>query len=238
MGGERILVLTPSRGRPGRLAEMLDATLGTSGPGTHIAIGYDEDDPERTGYESLSREARGRWPGRTFWYCGPRRSVTRWTNWLAGHPRAARYPYLASLGDDHLPRTQGWDEQLTAAIEAAGGTGIAYGDDGHQHQNLPTAPVISAGIVAVLGWVMLPGLMSQFPDNAWRDLGDLAGCLYYVPGVVIEHCHPDAGKASRDRTYSDGHAHWAEDQAVYLDWARGQRDNDVAAIRDAIRQRA
>jgi len=238
MGGETVLVLTPSRGRPGRLAEMLDATLGTSGPGTHVAVGYDEDDPELAGYTDLAAAARELYPGRTFWHRRRRMSVTGWTNYLAGHPRAARYPYLASLGDDHLPRTEGWDEQLTAAIEAAGGTGIAYGDDGHQHQNLPTAPVISAGIVAVLGWVMLPGLMSQFPDNAWRDLGDLAGCLYYVPGVVIEHCHPDAGKASRDRTYSDGHAHWADDQAVYLDWARGQRDNDVAAIRDAIRQRA
>jgi hypothetical protein len=48
--------------------------------------------------------------------------------------------YLASLGDDHRPRTKGWDRRLIDAIESLGGApGIAYGDDKLQGAALPTA---------------------------------------------------------------------------------------------------
>jgi hypothetical protein len=238
----RILVITPSRGRPDRLAYMLQETLGLSGPGTHVAVGIDDDDPELTGYEELRETVRH--TGRVLWFRGRRRTLAGWTNWIVDHPRTVRYPYLASFGDDHVPRTHGWDEQLIAAIEAGGGTGIAYGDDKHQHENLPTAPVISADIAHVLGWIVLPGVRSKFCDNAWRDLADLADCRYYVPQVVIEHVHPDAGKAGVDDTYRSGYADWAGDEAVYLAWGRSpggdipsQRDLDVRAVRNAMKLR-
>jgi hypothetical protein len=240
---ERVLVITPSRGRPARLAHMLEETLRLSGPGTHVAVCYDEDDPESGGYAALAARTPG--SGRVLWFRGPRRSLAGWTNWVAGHPRACRYRYLASFGDDHVPQTPGWDERLTAAIEAIGGTGIAYGDDRHQHENLPTAPVISADIVRVLGWLILPGVRSKFCDNAWRDLADLAGCRAYCGDVIIEHVHPDAGKAGWDATYGDGHASWAADEAVYLNWVAdpgdgdpSPRDADVNAVRNAMRLRA
>jgi hypothetical protein len=234
---ERVLVITPSRGRPVRLGYMLEETLRTSGDGTHVAVCYDDDDPSAAAYDAIRDEARDTWPGRTFWHRGRRRTLPDWTNFITAWPRAHRYPYLASLGDDHAPRTDGWDTQLTAAIEARGGTGIAYGDDGHQHENLPTAPVISADIIRVLGWMMLPGLVHMFADNAWRDLGSLAGCLAYVPGVVIEHLHPDAGKAAFDATYAQGASSWAVDEAVYLKWVNGLRDLDVRAVTDAMKLR-
>jgi hypothetical protein len=242
---ERVLVITPSRGRPERLEYMLGETLRLSGPGTHVAVCYDEDDPEAGRYEALGEKIRQAHPGRTFWHRGRRRTMGDWTNYVAMWPRAARYPYLASLGDDHIPRTQGWDAALTAAIEARGGTGIGYGDDRHQHENLPTAPVISSDIIRVLGWVILPGIRGKFCDNAWRDLADLAGVRVYVPEVVIEHVHPDAGKAAWDGTYGDGHGSWAGDEAVYLAWGRLQadgapsmRDLDVRAVLDAMKLRA
>ena len=243
----RILVITPSRGRSGRLTAMLDATLSTSGPGTHVAVCTDADDPDRGGNEQLAADARELWPGRTFWHRGPRKSLAAWTNYLAvSWPRAARYGYLASLGDDHVPRTQGWDGVLTGAIEAMGGTGIAYGDDGWQHENMPTAWVMSAGIVRVLGWLFLPGLgHGYFGDNAIRDLGELAGCLRYCPGVKIIHEHPDAGKAPGDVTYAEAVPSWAGDEQAYLAWGRSpgddmpsQRDLDVIAVRNVMRLRA
>ena len=238
MSGERILVIVPSRARSGRLTVMLDAVLSLSGPGTHVAVCTDDDDPERDEYDELREAVREHYPGRTFWHRGPRKNLAGWTNLIAEWPRAARYGYLASFGDDHGPRTAGWDERLASAIETIGGTGIAWGNDLHQHENLPTAPVISADIPRVLGWMVLPGVVSKFCDNAWRDIADLAGCRAYVPQVIIEHVHPDAGKAALDDTYRDGNAHWARDEAAYLAWAQNQRDLDAQAVRNARRLRA
>ena len=232
-----LLVITPSRGRPWRLAEMLDACLSLSEAKTNIVVGLDNDDPERPEYEAailpafLTGRVRVAVPeeeGRGGSLCG-------WTNeleWIYED----WYGAFASLGDDHLPRTQGWDRLLLEALDKLGGEGIAYGDDLHQGRNLPTAPVISAGITSALGWMMEPGLRHMHVDDVWKDLGQAAGCLAYVPEVVIEHCHPDAAKAVTDETYERSAAGSGEDREAYYRWRRERMAGDVAKVRAALKR--
>lgn len=197
-----LLVLVPSRGRPGRLRDMLTESLRLSGAETDIAVAYDEDDPARLEYLQLGADLADQ--HRVFWHTGPRDTLSGWTNWLAGrHARSRGYRAVASLGDDHVPRTEGWDKALLDAIEAMGGTGIAYGNDLLQGEKLATAPVITTDIVAALGWVCLPSLKHYHVDDVWTILGREAHCLAYVPEVTIEHMHPGAGKAGLDATYTD-----------------------------------
>jgi hypothetical protein len=221
----RILVIVPSRGRPERLSYMLGEALSLSGGTADFAVCTDEDDT--SGYAD---------PGssRVLWFRGRRRSMCAWTNWAAAHPRACRYGYLASLGDDHVPRTQDWDGKLAAAIS---GTGIAYGDDLHQGEDLPTAPVISRDITDALGWMCLPGLASKYCDDAWKILGGGAGCLTYVPEVIIEHVHPDAGKAPQDATYADGNDAYEDDGRVFRAWSRAGAAADTDLVRQAMARR-
>ena len=226
-----LLVITPSRRRAARLREMVTATLELSAAQTDIAVCVDEDDPEREGYADVCWENRPR----VIWHCGPRQSLTGWTNVIA--PAGARkYRALASLGDDHLPRTPGWDSLLLAAIDAMGGTGIAYGDDGIFREGLPTAPVISSDIVRALGWMCLPDCRHMAVDLAWKDLGLGAGCLAYVPEVSIEHVHPCAGKAAWDQTYATSEAGKEEDRAAWERWRENGMADDVARIR-ALREK-
>jgi hypothetical protein len=229
-GGEpRSLWIVPSRGRPGRLAGMLDTALQLSSGIADFAVCTDDDDPDAAGYEAL----RGRVPdGRVLWFTGRRRSMCAWTNYAAAHPRACRYSALGSMGDDHLPATRGWDLILAAAL-ASPGTGIAYGDDLHQRENLATAPLISRRITDALGWMCLPGLASKFCDNVWMVLGRGAGCLAYVPRVTIEHVHPDAGKTAMNGTYTRGYADYPGDEHVYRLWCgHGPGDEHSAAAAD------
>jgi hypothetical protein len=219
-----LLVITPSRGRPERLRAMIDACLSLAEADTDIAIANDDDDLyDLTGYGYA-------WSGRVIWHHGPRAGLGAWTNHLAA-AHSGEYRALASLGDDHVPRTRGWDRLLLEAIDGMGGEGIAYGDDLHQRGDLPTAPVISAGIVEAVGWMMEPSLSHMFVDNVWRDLGRAAGCLAYIPGVVIEHCHPDAGKADRDGTYAASVAGEEADRQAYERWRRERMGIDVAKVR-------
>jgi hypothetical protein len=223
-----LLVITPSRGRPERLRAMISACLSLAEADTDIAVGIDDDDPAASEYEAYLRAFP---PGYVFYVKAERRALGMWTNRIAA-ANIDQYRAFASLGDDHLPRTPGWDGLLLEAIDKLNdtGSGIAYGDDLHQGAALPTAPVISSDIVEALGWMCEPSLAHMYLDNAWRDLGRAAGCLAYVPGVVIEHLHPDAGKAVTDGTYAASRTGEEADRQAYERWRAERMAADVAKV--------
>lgn len=216
---------------------MLDATVGLSRLDTHVAVAVDEDDPQLDAYEDLlaSWNQRDR---RVGWYLGPRKSLSGWTNAIA-EKNWYGYRTLASLGDDHVPLTEGWDKHLVSECERMGG-GFAYGNDLFQGGNLPTSVVISSSIVRALGWFCLPSLSHYFVDNVWWTLGHFAECLSYREDVVIEHRHPGIGKAPMDQTYLDpgANAGWTvtshKDCPAFQAWLTGQGcHDDIETVRRA-----
>ena len=226
-----LLIITPSRGRPERLREMLDACLLLSEAQTDFAVGIDDDDAPSYGH--LKSGYGG--VGRVLWWQGQRRSLSAWTNILATAAYGHGYRAYASLGDDHIPRTPGWDRLLLEAIDAVGGTGIAYGDDTIMSERLPTAPVISGDIVKALGWMALPVCRHMCIDLAWKDIGFGADCLAYRPDVTIEHMHWGVSKSVLDATYAEAEARHQEDRDAYAKWKAEQMVADVAKVR-ALRE--
>ena len=100
----------------------------------HVCV--DEDDPELPRYEYVMNTA-----GKEDDHLerGPRKGLTAWTNEVALR-RASQYPYLASLGDDMVPETPGWDRALIRGIQRMGGTGFTYPWDGIR-EDIPEAVV-------------------------------------------------------------------------------------------------
>lgn len=223
-----LLVIIPSRGRPGRLAETLTGCTDYTGTITDIAVGLDSDDPRLPEYWDAITRIKGIDIEVTV---GERDTLTGWTNKLA-RKSLGFYRYFASLGDDHVPMGP-WDYLLTGAIDAMGGDGIAYGDDRIHGASLPTAPVISHDIVQALGWMCQPTMQHYCVDNVWKDLGEAAGCLAYVPEVVIEHRHPVKGYPV-DQTYEDagGFSTDHPDWLAYQHW----REHDMATDAETIRK--
>lgn len=208
-----LLVITPTRGRPGRFRTMVDAVADTtSGRATVLGL-VDRDDPTRLLYQVQNGK------GCTV-LGGARNTLSALTNRAAGLPYAQRFEYLASLGDDHVPLTQNWDLDTIEAIRAMDGPGWAYGDDGFQGERCPTAWVQSRALVDALGWMMLPHCAHMYVDNAILELGRATGRLAYLPAVQIEHQHFVAGKATLDQTYADTNspAQYGRDGARFSDW--------------------
>jgi hypothetical protein len=228
-----LAIITPTRGRPRQFAEMVRAVHATAAGSVEIYAAIDDDDP--ADYFAECKEPPGDDLIRA--YRGVRRSLSGWTNHLAQQALDSRDPprYLASLGDDHRPRTPRWDLELIGAIETLGGApGFAYGNDLYQGVNLCTAWVVSAEIVRALGWMMLPVCEHLYVDNATLALGRASGRILYRPGVVIEHLHPVAGKAEWDDTYrsTNNDARYAADSAAFAEWQRGGGlAGDVATLR-------
>lgn len=227
-----LLIITPSRGRPASVRRLAEAVLETCTAQTDLIFAFDSDDPVLS--EAVAEADVLTAAGRGGWLKGERRTMGAWTNRVALDP-PGEYRALASLGDDHVPRTHGWDAMLLDSIESLGGSGIAYGDDLLQ-QSLPTAAVVTADIVDALGWMCLPTAGHFCVDNTWLDLGEGAGCLAHRLDVIIEHCHPLAGKAEQDATYADagGFSTSHPDWLAYQEWRETRMAADVATVKGLL----
>lgn len=123
---------------------------------------------------------------------------------------------VAFMGDDHRPRTVGWDARYLETLRALG-TGMVFGDDRVQGESLPTHIAMTADIPRALGWMAPPTLHHLYVDNFWRDLGVHAGCIRYLSDVTVEHMHPVAGTAEMDAGYERVNAPevYRADEAAY-----------------------
>lgn len=215
-----LLVITPTRGRLASAIRLAGAISVTAVADTQVVFGVDDD--EKDYYRSLGEK--------DCWVLNaPRMNCADWSNRLA-RGFGGDFRYLASMSDDHVPMTPGWDGLLIAEIEDMGGTGIAYGDDGLMGRNLPTSWVMSADIVQALGWMYCPPMTRLFCDNVIKDIGEACNCLAYVPDVVIRHLHWTSGLSPKDQTAIDGEGAWAHDEAAYHEWKRDRMAADVAKV--------
>lgn len=226
----KTLIITPSRGRAEQLGEMLKAAFGTSEADTSFAVAIDSDDPDMAAYQRVLFP----WlqTNKVMLYQGDRRTFSEWTNQIAMF-NAHAYDAMGSFGDDHFPRTHGWDAKLAGTIEKAGGSGIASGNDLFQTPRLPTAPVITTDIILALGWFCQPTMAHYFVDNVWYDL--VEGLVLYREDVIIEHVHWAPGKAPGDLTYAQAQqAHWSADMTAYDHWCQEHRADDIKTVRAVV----
>lgn len=212
-----LLVIVPSRGRPQNVARLAAAP---GWDGADLLVGVDDDDPCLKEYLSLDVDVT----------VGPRLGMGGTLNHLAVIASTA-YAACSFLGDDHVPRTPGWARQIIEILDGMG-TGIVYGNDLMQGPMLPTAVFMTSDIIRSLGYMVPPGLAHLFVDNAWKSMGERLGCLRYLNHVVIEHCHPQAGKSEWDAGYVEVNsgAMWAHDEAVYKAWLAGPFETDMQRV--------
>ena len=223
-----LAILVPSRGRPGNVARLAETCAKTCRTGYVLHFGFDADDLDLTANVEAAKGSRQ--------MTRMRMGLTAWTNHLAAQYATRRPAYFASLGDDMVPITDGWDEQLITAVEHTGG-GFAYPDD-KRRTDIPEACVMSSSIVTALGWMALPSLDHWYIDNVWADLGNGAGCLTYCPTVVVEHRHPNVHPQTKsDATYHDAAHKFNADAAVYRRWRLYQMPADILTVKTCLSPR-
>lgn len=223
-----LIVIVPSRGRPLATKEFGRAYQDTRTANTQVVFAVDADDPTVDDYD------RERLPGDALIICDGPSTMVHTLNFAAqrvlemGRPNA-----IAFMGDDHRPRTKGWDRAYLDALRLT--PGLVYGDDLIQGMRLPTQVAISADVVRALGHMAPPPLTHMYVDNYWLDLGRAAGCLTYLPEVVIEHCHPAVGKAEWDEGYErvNDQTMYDRDAVAYEAYWNEFGARDVAAVRAA-----
>ena len=223
-----LLMIVPSRGRPQNIADLVKCWTETTTGSSQLLVAVDDDDPALDGYLALRWAARE--PGVVL-TIGKRRRMAGTLNYLAVIA-ARRHFAVGFMGDDHRPLTPGWDQTMVDALRDLG-TGIVYGDDLLQREALPTAVAMTSDIIRALGYMAPPGLIHLALDNSWLALGQGAGCIRYLPDVVIEHLHPFAGKAPMDAGYIEVNAPemYQRDLAEFERWSQGELPSAIATVR-------
>lgn len=186
-----LYVLVPSRGRPESAARLQDAfkKLCTR-PDTFLIFVLDSDDKTLKDYKGnhiilQPSERRG--------IVDPLNRA--WASLL--NPAKVGF-----MGDDHLPKTEGWDQKIFDELERLG-TGFVYGNDLLMGERLPTACFMTGDIPKALGYMAPPQLKHLYVDDFWLRVGTFIESISYLPDVVIEHLHFSTGKSDLDQTYKD-----------------------------------
>lgn len=219
----KMCVVVPSRGRPENAERLAQAFIDTQTEADLYFI-IDNDDPKWNEYaknENIKCLPADNKTG------GCAASLNTGAIYLLDFTQFPLYDYFVFLGDDHLPRTQNWDK---AFIQALGiNTGIVYGNDLLQGENLPTAFGMSRDLVTQLQGMTFPGCIHLFFDNFVKQLGIDLNYLKYLPDVIIEHLHPVAGKAEMDEGYARvNQPKWYEEDLLTLQkYLRSQEYADL-----------
>lgn len=224
-----LVVVVPSRGRPHAVSELAGSFHKTCTADTLLIFAVDESDPTRESYRQAVRDLGTAVVERRV---VPSTTMVEALNLVVGDiVEWADLPdAIGFMGDDHRPRTRGWDRTYLDVL--ADGPGIVYGDDLFQHANLPTQCAISAGVARAWGH-MAPSVLEHMEvDTYWREVGRAAGIITYLPDVVVEHMHPYAKKSEWDEHYlrvNDNAVYTKDRKAIAAYWAEhGQRDIQAA----------
>jgi hypothetical protein len=216
---QELLVVIPTRGRPEKLVPLAE----TASERTLMVFCVDDDDPAH--YEV---------PGNVLMRRGPRKQLVAWTNEICrelGH----EFRFVGSIGDDHLPRTEGWDSIIIDVLKEMG-TGFCYPNDLFQGEVLPTACFMTQDIIEVLGFMAPPQLRHMYCDNYWLQLGRQLGRIRYLPDVIVEHVHFAAGKAPMDQNYLESQALMDPDREAFESYMASHFAEDLAKVKQLIEQ--
>lgn len=226
-----LTILVPSHGRPKNAVQLYESFRETCQLDTKLVIVVDEDDLTLPIYWKMLNGF------------GQVVTVPKGRRGMVDALQAA-YVLLQDqlgfsvgfMGDDHRPRTPGWDAAYVASLRELG-TGITYGDDLFQHAAMCTQVAMTSDIPKALGYMTPLGFQHLCVDVVWRDWGIALDRLRYLPDVVVEHMHPLAGKSKNDAGYAavNNHEIANHDNAYYREYHDSERfDRDVEKLKELL----
>jgi len=184
-----ISILLPTRKRFLRLQKMVLSIKETAHTYPEIVVYIDEDDRESI-EKVVELDVKA--------IVGPRLVFS--DNWNKCHEKAIG-DILMMGADDLIFRTPGWDLIVEEEFaKSADKIVLVYGDDLQIH--VPSHPFIHQRWVEAVGYFSPPYFQYGGCDVWLHDIARFLGRKRFA-NFVIEHMHPETGKAAMDATYYD-----------------------------------
>lgn len=225
-------VLIPSRGRPENITRFMRAVENT-GANVDVYVGVDSDDPKINEYWHVQTQHIGLYINESEQRqrFGP--TLNRLVGFMLSDTLAdENYQYIMWCGDDHVPRSAGWDKAYASKLDELQ-LGIVYGNDLVMGENIATQLCMTRNIPIALGYAVPEGFTHLYIDNYFMELGRSVGKLVYMPEVVIQHMHPCAGTAQEDLTYREANSpeNWTNDRIRFEKYLADELAGDTERLK-------
>lgn len=222
-----LTILVPTRGRIGNALRLLDQFREVCQADTELVFVISADDPEHDLYYWHLTQRGGR--AVTVSVDPEKPGVVAPLNAGFEAVKDSLGYAVGFMGDDHCPRTLGWDVKLLESLRELK-TGIAYGNDLLQGEKMATAVVMTSEIPKTLGYMAPPSLQHYCLDLVWIDWGKGINKLAYREDVIIEHMHPVMRKAKSDATYGRTDGLLPQDDARYAEYTEKSLIGDLKRL--------
>jgi hypothetical protein len=234
-----ISLLTPTRGRLDGVSKLMKSAISTAEAPLEIEFVFYVDDDDDT-YDVLIENPlhigvppEFRVPEK--WVRGPRIVLSEMWNRCY---EQAKGPYYYHMGDDNIFRTRGWDTQIYRAFEKYPDKILfVHGKDGSPHDatGFGTHGVLHRAWVECVGYFVPPYFSSDYNDTWLNEVSraiDRHMCLPYM----VEHMHPNFGKAELDLTHQERLKRQQDDNVDATYWSKaGERKADADKLLAYIR---
>ena len=208
-----ISIVVPTRGRVALLGRLLDSIADTAArpDRLQIVLRIDRDDLPTAAVEHPRLDLVK--------LVGPPAKMGQMTRECC---RAATGKYVLLLNDDAVCRTPGWDESILEPFAAFDDEiALVWCNDLFRGPIIPNFPLLSRTTCELIGGVCPGDYNRDYIDTHLFDVFKKLEALghrrtVYLPDVVIEHLHHEAGKAELDATYVK--ARQEADELTYIAW--------------------
>lgn len=191
-----LAILVPVKGRPHRVKPLLES-IEAATPDAEVLFVCDEGDD---GEIDAVLAAVGR-----------AEVMPAGTNYAAKVNQGVRLTAapLIFLGADDLHFHPGWFEAATAVLDSK--TQVVGTNDlcnarvmagNHSTHSLLTREYANRGTIDERGKVLHEGYMHEYVDDEFVQTAIKRGAFGFAADAIVEHLHPDAGKAPIDELYA------------------------------------
>lgn len=214
-----------SMGRPKRIREMVDSyAWGAESP---VLLTLWEGDPTLRQYLDQA------WPANWRTEIVPMRgNGPTYNEILMRYPDEPCYGFLA---DDVLLDVPG---MLGALEKGAGAWNVAYANDQHHRDLIPTMPCLGGDLVRAVGYLSVPNLVHWGVDTAWGEIGRRLGALRYFEQLTYTHNNVIFGTAPDDRTYQQARINSFGWESLIRAWLINDLPRTIARVQAQMLEKA
>jgi len=231
--------LVPTLNRPHLVKRFVEAYISTKAS-TPVWFLLDDKDPSKDAYRALPLP-------QNCLFIDTGEAKTMGDKIRHVWPSIESMDWVGILNDDHIPRTEKWDQ---AVISQINGCNVAFTNDGYVNAQGPAriagAICFSGKFLRALGYMFLPGQHHLYSDDLWQVLCQRPQCALYLHDVLVEHDHAYKDKSQQDDTFFkiNGEAglnkdrigeggFWPNDRQVFEEWmSSGKAERDIQKIMD------